>query len=181
MLERAGLRSGDYSLVRAGGGLQRFEALLKKEHAATLLFTPFELIAQEKGFHDLGAAIDAFGHYQGLVAAAQRSWLHGHRAEAIGYIRGYVAGLDWLYDRANKEAAIALLRRNITTMSPEIAEKTYAVLLDPKLGLLKKGKLDIAGVRTVLALRSQYGEPKKRLGNPEKYIDLSFYKAALGG
>jgi hypothetical protein len=38
----------------------------------------------------------------------------------------------------------------------------------------------MAGVRTVLALRSEYGEPKKALRDPAKYLDLSYYKQALG-
>lgn len=180
MLQHGGLNSGDYTLVKAGGGLQRFEALMKKEHAATLLFTPFELIAEDKGFHDLGAAINVFGHYQGLVAAVQRPWAKAHPAELQGYIRGYVAGLDWLYMPANHAAAIAILRKNIVTMSPEIAEKTYGVLLAPKNGLLKKARIDMDGVKTVLKLRSEYGEPKKALTHPAKYVDLSYYKRAMG-
>ncbi|HUN47864.1 MAG TPA: ABC transporter substrate-binding protein [Stellaceae bacterium] len=179
MLQRGGLKAGDYTLVRAGGGLQRFEALMKKEHAATLLFTPFELIAEDKGFHDLGAAIDVLGHYQGLVAAVQRSWAKAHRAELVGYIRGYVAGLDWLYRPGNKAEAIEILRKNITTMSPELAQKTYGVLLAPRNGLLKQGRIDMAGVKTVLALRSEYGEPRKKLTDPGKYVDLSYYKRAM--
>lgn len=35
------------------------------------------------------------------------------------------------------------------------------------------------GVKTVLELRSAYGEPKKELTDPMKYIDLSFYEEAL--
>src|SRR4051794_21800961 len=42
MLEKGGLRETDYSLVKAGGVLARFEALLQQKHAATLLLSPFE-------------------------------------------------------------------------------------------------------------------------------------------
>lgn len=180
LMEKAGLKDGrDYTLVSAGGGLQRFEALMKKEQSATLLFTPFELIAEAKGYRDLRSAIAVFGHYQGLVAAVQRSWAKAHEAELVGYIRGYAAGVDWLYQPANKDEAIAILRKNITTMTPELAEQTYGVLLAPKGGLFKKAALDVAGIKTVLALRSQYGEPKKKLTNPAKYYDLSYYKKAM--
>jgi hypothetical protein len=30
----------------------------------------------------------------------------------------------------------------------------------------------------VLALRSEYGEPKKKLTEPRKYLDLAFYDVA---
>jgi len=117
--------------------------------------------------------------HQGLVAAVQRPWATAHESEIVGYIRGYAAGLDWLYVPANKDEAIAILRKNIATMTPELAEQTYAVLLAPKGGLFKQAKLDVAGIKTVLALRSQYGQPKKTLTNPAKYYDLGYYKKAM--
>ncbi len=179
MLQQNGLKDGDYSLVKAGGVLARFEDLMQQKHAATLLLSPFEIAAEAKGFNLLGSAIDAFGgHYQGLVAATRRSWAKAHKAELVGYIRGYTAGLDWLYDPKNKAAAIALFRENLPNMSPELAAKSYDVLLDPKQGFTRNAAIDMAGVRTVLALRSEYGEPKKALKDPAKYIDLSYYRAA---
>ena len=39
--------------------------------------------------------------------------------------------------------------------------------------------IDIDGVRTVLALRSEYGEPKKALTDPAKYYDPTWYDQAL--
>jgi ABC-type nitrate/sulfonate/bicarbonate transport system substrate-binding protein len=181
MLQLHGLKDGDYSLVKAGGVLARFEDLMQQKHAATLLLSPFEIAAEAKGFNLLGSAIDAFkGHYQGLVGATRRSWAKAHKPELIGYIRGYIAGLDWLYDAKNKEAAIALFRENLPNMSPELAAKSYDVLLDPRRGFTRDAAIDTAGVRRVLALRSEYGEPKKSLKDPVRYIDLSYYRAARG-
>ena len=37
----------------------------------------------------------------------------------------------------------------------------------------------IEGVRRVLALRSEYGQPRKPLGDPMKYLDLTYYERAL--
>ncbi len=39
-------------------------------------------------------------------------------------------------------------------------------------------QLDIAGIRKVLELRSEYGEPKKLLADPARYYDLRYYEAA---
>jgi hypothetical protein len=49
----------------------------------------------------------------------------------------------------------------------------------PKQGFSRRAAIDLDGVRTVLALRSQYGEPKKLLDDPMKYLDLSYYNRAL--
>ena len=179
MLEKGGLKPDDYSLVKAGGVLARFEDLMQQKHAGTLLLSPFEVPAQAKGFNLLGSAIDVFGHYQGLVGAVRRSWAKQHAAELEGYIKGYVAGLAWLHDPKNRDAAIALFRENLPNVSPEVAAKSYEILLDPKHGFSRRAAIDMQGVRTVLALRSEYGEPKKPLKNPRKYIDLSYYRKAV--
>jgi ABC-type nitrate/sulfonate/bicarbonate transport system substrate-binding protein len=178
MLQKGGLKESDYSLVKAGGVLARFEDLMQQKHAGTLLLSPFELAAEGKGFNVLGSAVDVLGHYQGLVGAVRRPWAEAHQAELEGYIRGYLGGLDWLFDPANKQAAIALFLENLPRMSPELAAKAYDVLLDPEHGFARKAAIDPEGVRTVLALRSEYGEPKKQLSDPDKYIDLRYYRAA---
>jgi ABC-type nitrate/sulfonate/bicarbonate transport system substrate-binding protein len=179
MLEKGGLAPSDYHLVKAGGVLARFEDLMQKRHAATLLLSPFEVPAQARGFTLLGNAIDVLGHYQGLVGAARRGWGRKHRAELVGYIRGYVKGLAWLYEPKNKEAAIALFRENLPSVAPELADKSYDILLARDGGFAPKGEIDLDGVRTVLALRSEYGEPRKALTDPAKYIDLDYYQQAL--
>src|SRR4051812_9599493 len=70
MLEKGGLKESDYSLVKAGGVLARFEALMEKKHAGTLLLSPFEVPAMAKGFNKLDDATQVLGRYQGLVGAA---------------------------------------------------------------------------------------------------------------
>jgi ABC-type nitrate/sulfonate/bicarbonate transport system substrate-binding protein len=179
MLQKGGLKDSDYALVKAGGVLARFEDLMQQKHAGTLLLSPFEVPAEAKGFTLLGSAIDVLGHYQGLVGATRRQWARQHRAELVGYIRGYVAGLGWLYDRKNKRAAIRLFEANLPKLSPELAAKSYDILLAPKGGFARKAEIDTKGVREVLALRSEYGEPKKQLADPGKYIDLTYYKQAM--
>lgn len=176
MLERGGLTESDYTLARAGGVLQRFEALKEKKHAGTLLITPFEILAEAAGLKRLGNAVDVLGRYQGLVGAARRSWAQAHQRQLVGYIRAYRAGLAWLYDRANRAEALALLQKNVRGMTPELAAKTYDVLLAPAGGFEPEGALDVEGIRTVLKIRSKYGRPQKELTDSARYYDLSSYE-----
>lgn len=178
MLELGGLKEGEFSLVRAGGVLQRWEALKEKKHAGTLLITPFEIVAEAQGFRRLGNAIDVLHHYQGLVGATRRSWAQKNAEQLTGFIRAYLAGVAWLYDRSNKAEALQLLEKNVRGMTPELAEKTYNVLLAPQGGFFPTGALDIKGMETVLGLRSEYGRPQKRLTDPSRYYDLSYYERA---
>jgi len=180
MLERAGLRlDWDYKVVRAGGVLQRFQALMEKKHDATLLLSPFELQAEAKGFNRLGDATAVLGAYQGLVGGARKSWADANRDAVVGYIRAFSTAVDWLYDPANRDEALAIFRKNLPNVSEQGAEAAYRVLLAPSGGFQKKAQIDLEGVRTVLALRSKYAEPKKTLTDPAKYYDPSFYREAL--
>lgn len=178
LLDNGGLKPGDFEFVSAGGVVQRYQALLKKEHAATLLISPFEVNAEAEGFNRLANADEALGRYQGLVGATRRSWAKENEKELIGYIRAYTTALDWLYDPANKAEAIAILRKNAPNLSETLAARSYDVLLHPAKGFTRGAVLDPEGVKTVLQLRSQYAEPKKELSDPAKYYDLSYYDKA---
>lgn len=57
MLQIGGLREGEYELVKVGGVLARFEDLMKRNHAGTLLLSPFEVSAEAKGFHVPGISV----------------------------------------------------------------------------------------------------------------------------
>jgi ABC-type nitrate/sulfonate/bicarbonate transport system substrate-binding protein len=176
LLENGGLKFSDVEFVSAGGVLERFRALMEQKHAATLLISPFEVNAEAKGFNRLANADEALGHYQGLVGATRRSWAKENEKELIGYIRGYTAALDWLFDPANKAEAIAILRKNSPNLSEELAAKSYEILIHPTKGFTRGAVLDVEGVKTVLQLRSQYtGTP---LNDPAKYFDLSYYDKA---
>lgn len=96
----------------------------------------------------------------------------------MGYIRGYLSGLDWLFEPSNKNEAILLLQSKLPNMCEHVALKSYDILLDPKNGFSRKAELDLEGVRTVLALRSEYGNPRKYLNDCLKYLDLRYYEMA---
>lgn len=53
------------------------------------------------------------------------------------------------------------------------------MLVHGKEGFAKRAKLDRAGMETVLKLRSEFGEPRKALTDPMKYVDESFYTEAM--
>jgi ABC-type nitrate/sulfonate/bicarbonate transport system substrate-binding protein len=176
LLKRANLSPDDYMLERAGGALERWQALQQKKHAGTMLITPFDLMARAAGLNVLDHAIDVYRHYQGVVGATRRAWAAANRETLEGYVRGYRSGLAFLYDAKNKDESIAVLRKNLPHM-PELAAQCYATMVGPK-GFDRHAAIDLAGVSTVLELRSEYGRPAKRLTDPARYYDPSAYDAA---
>ena len=179
LLDRSGLREPDYTVERAGGVLQRFQALMEKKHAGTLLLSPFEVQAEAKGFNVLAVAIQVLGEYQGLVAGVRQSWAEANRESLIGFIRAYVKAVNWLYEPANKAEALAIFSRNLPNVSNEGVEAAYRVLLDSREGFERDAAVDLQGVKRVLELRAKWAEPKKTLGEAERYYDGRYYDAAM--
>jgi ABC-type nitrate/sulfonate/bicarbonate transport system substrate-binding protein len=178
ILRRNSLSEGNYKIEKVGGTVMRWDALREGKQSGTLLSAPFNLIASDQHFNELARAIKVIGPYQGNVAATRRSWARENRTKVIAFIRGYAEAIDWLYDKANREEAISILQKNVS-MSPELAERTYDELLDPKDGFYRKARVSMEGMRTVLALRSRYADAKKKLIDPSKYYDPSYYNAAM--
>jgi len=181
MMARAGVNESDVKYVRAGGTPLRYAALLERKFAATLLSTPFDLQAEAKGFTRLGNATDLLGAYQGRAAFAMRGWLKDNEAAAIGFMRAIREAMEWIYDPQNRDIAEALLVANDRDMTSALAKKTYDMFVDKKGGLYRDGKIDMDGFKVVLALRAKYGQPKKDLNDPMKYIDLELYRKAFPG
>jgi len=179
MLARNGIAETDVTFVRAGGTPNRYRELLAGKQDATMLRTPFDLTGKARGLNVLAYA-ESLGAYQGSAAAARRSWAASHEKELIGFMRGYHAGLDWIYDRANREIVEAILVANQRDMTPALAKQAYDLLLADKGGLTRDASLDMNGIRTVLELRSKYATPRKTLTDPMKYVDLSYYEKAFG-
>jgi len=175
LLARSGIAEADVTFDRAGGALSRFQELLKGTHAGTILVTPFDLLAMNKGHARLAVAHEQLGAYQGVVAAARRSWAAKNESALVGFVRAYHAGVEFLY--SNSEIAAALLVANVRAMTPALAKQTLEVLLDPASGFFRDVRLDSAGMETVLALRSRFGNVK--LYDPQKYLDPSYRKKAL--
>jgi ABC-type nitrate/sulfonate/bicarbonate transport system substrate-binding protein len=179
ILERNGLvLDRDYTTAPAGGVLQRYEQLLERKHAATMLISPFEVLARSRGMNVLADASASLGSYQGLVAGVRRSWAQQNPQVVTAYIRAYRRSLEWLYDPGNKEAAIDLFLRNVPNSTPQAAAMAYGVLLDPGTGFTRDGRLSEAGTRTVLTLREKYSRPTKKMQPVNAYYEPRYYEAA---
>jgi ABC-type nitrate/sulfonate/bicarbonate transport system substrate-binding protein len=179
LLERGGLADSDYRLERVGGTAQRAEALMQGRTAGTILTSPLEIAPETRGFHRLANAVDVIGPYQAVVGVARRSWAKENADALVGFIRGYVAALDWLADPLHRDEAIAIYRKQLPNVNEADARKAWDVLLGGREGFQKKARLDRQGIETVLKLRSEYAVPRKQLTDPERYIDESYYRRAI--
>lgn len=165
----------DYTTVSAGGVLQRYNDLVQKKHAATLLIAPFDVMAKAQGANVLVDASEALGSYQGLVAGVRKSWANANPRAVTAYIKAYQESLNWLYNPANKPAALALFMKNVPNSTAQAAETSYGILLDAKSGFDKTARIDLKGANTVVQLREKYGQPAKKLQPASAYYDGRFF------
>jgi len=179
MLEKNGLMPSDYKFVAVGGTRERLEALRAGTMAAGLISEPFTTQAKKEGLSFLGEAVSSVGRYQATVQIANRWWAKENEKAMVGYIRAMISAVDWIYEPANKQETIKILAEAVK-ISEAAATPSVIGLTEGQGRLSPKGALDVEGVKTVLQLREQYGEPQKKMGAPEKYYDLTYYNKALG-
>lgn len=177
LVARNGLAEGDVNFVRAGGTANRYRELLAGRHDATLLRTPFDLLALSRGFRQLATA-EALGAYQGTTGLARRSWAQANEAALVGFILAMRAAAAWLHEPAQREIVEALLVANSRDLTPALARQAAPLLLADKGGIARDLALDATGFATVLALRAKYGTPSKPLGDMARYVDLRYYDRA---
>ena len=178
IIDSAGLKEGDYAVVKVGGMAQRFEDLCRGGNAASLLSAPYDLLAQRAGLRVL-ARLE--GPYQGNVGAARRGWARSNPGLVAGYIRAYLEAVGWLYEPANTSEACDILERSVAAMTPQLVAASYAVLLDPCSGFFRDGRVQEEGVRRVLRLRSRYAAERRVLSDPSKYVDHHYWELARAG
>ena len=149
------------------------------QHVGTLTIEPFTSIARNQGFHALDTSTNVFPAYQGGAFAASRAWAAANPDALKGFIRGYLKGLAWTLDPANRDEASAILLENMPEIKPQVVGAVMNSLLSPRSGLTPKAAMLMEGVNTVLDLRSRYGSGG-RLSDPAKYIDLTYYRDVAG-
>lgn len=179
MLDGAGIARDDVELVAVGATPQRWESVRDGETAGTLTIQPFTSIARAQGFNVLATSTELYDCYQGGVFTASRAWAADNADTVKGFIKGYLAGLDWTLDPANRGEAGELLLANMPAIRPGVLDAVMDGLLSPRSGLTPKGKILMDGVATVLDLRSRYGSDRP-LTDPTRYIDLTYYNDAAG-
>ena len=178
MLEKNGLTKKDYEMIPVGATPQRWESVKAGTHAGTLTIEPFTSIAKNQSFKVLDTSSNLLDAYQGGSFAASRAWAAANPDVLKAFIKGYLEGLDWTLDPANREEATKILLERMPEIKPPVAGAVMNSLLSPRSGLTPKGAMLMEGVGKVLELRSKYGSGGQ-LSNPERYIDLSYYNEAL--
>jgi ABC-type nitrate/sulfonate/bicarbonate transport system substrate-binding protein len=178
LLRRHGVTRAEYDVESLGGTTARWQAMQERKVAATILTSPFDLMAARDGFRVLDYAKDVYGHYEQSVATTRRAWAANNGTKLIAFVKGYVAAVEWLRNPSNREEAITTIGKYFPQLPADLALALYENFVGTR-GIAAKAQIDMAGVRKVLELRNEYGNPKKSLTDPARYYDPQYYEAAM--
>jgi ABC-type nitrate/sulfonate/bicarbonate transport system substrate-binding protein len=116
------------------------------------------------------------GPYQAGGAFVMRAWAKANADTVERYLAAYVEALRWSLDARNRNESIAMLVARLK-LTPEIATRSYDLMIDPAFGFAPDARFNHEGFRNVLALRAEVEGAAP--ASPERYVDLSYYQRAL--
>ena len=179
ILRLNGLKDSDYTLKEVGGTMFRYKAMREdKTNAASMLNPPFSIDAPNSGLKSMGRAIDLIGPYQATGAFVLRKWAASNADTLERYIAAQVESTRWVRTPANKDASVKMLVERFK-LTPEVATRTYDMLMDPRFGLANDAQFNMEGFKNVLALRAEIeGSWGGKAPAPDKYVDLRYYERA---
>jgi NitT/TauT family transport system substrate-binding protein len=177
VLASARLKPDDYTYVFVGATEARFAALANGGVDAAILSPPFSLRAADQGYPVLDEVAKYFPAFFFDSLAARLSWTQQHPAVALGFTKGYLQGVRWLYDPANKARAIQMLSATVG-VTPDAANESYDLIVTRLRAFSITGVLSDAKVTTVLDALTQTGAIKPPLPPASRFYDNIFVNQA---
>lgn len=180
ILANHGLTAGrDYKIDPVGRGELRLKAMAASLNAAAaVLNPPYSFTAEDMGLKSLGNTVDLLGPYQASGAFVMRAWASANRTTLERYLAAYILSLRRVLDPANREECITLLAEKLG-LERSVAARSYAALVDPRLGFTPDAALETGGIENTIALRRETMGHSSGPRAAAQYVDLSYYAAAM--
>jgi ABC-type nitrate/sulfonate/bicarbonate transport system substrate-binding protein len=157
----------------------RLECMKQGPCAAIMAVQPTDSQAVKMGlgFRILGRTIEA-GPVTFYMDAVRREWAKTHQDAIVRYLRAEADAIRFIHDpknRAEVAKAIAEVSRAPKDMIDQLLEE-YA---DPSLHILSDhGEFDVAGFDNLLRFAKESGNWDKPFPSADKFVDLTYVKAA---
>ena len=170
LMKKNGVQRNDYDLIALGGTPNRFAALNSGAVAGTLLSPPLNYKATSLGMKTLGYAWESFDGPQ-VVFTVQKSWAQKNEDKLVSFLRAASRGVDFLYDRKNREKAAEILVKSIGG-TKEDALANYDEWMGANKVMAEKLNITPAGIKAFLDIRDSKEDPNK-------FLTLTYLQKAL--
>jgi ABC-type nitrate/sulfonate/bicarbonate transport system substrate-binding protein len=161
---------GDYSLIAKGTTGYRLDSMIQGETFAGVLNPPWDRKAEAAGMKRFADHREVLPDYPGGVYAVNRKWAGENRDIVIAYLRAWNDALRWAREEKNREEAIKTL-----AAAEKIDEQAAANRLRQ---MPASGRLNLAGLQSVLDLRVQFKLTPPMGQDLAKYYDETWYREA---
>lgn len=169
-LRDQGMAPGDIDQIYDGATPNRFAALAGGTVQAAALGQPFDFRAADQGYRKL-LDLGAYGRDYGFLAIVARTdWLAKDPAAARAYLRALGHAVDWLYDPANRAAAIENLSR-ATGAEASLAARTYDYYIDELKPFSRHLRVPEQVVKTTLDTLVEIGDVER---SDKPLLDTSY-------
>lgn len=173
-LRKAGLKTGDYTIVEVG--ITAMDSALR-EGRVNLITTapPFLYVSEKKGgVKRLFKPEDAMGDVQSLVLVASSSFLKKNPDAVTDFMEDYIIGLRWFLDPKNHDEAV-----KITAAFTKRPAQIYQGYAFTKKDFYRSPTAtpDIKALQSNIDLMQKLGVIKQKV-DVKPYVDLTYLDAA---
>jgi len=178
LLAKHGLRDGDYRTTQLVGTPVRAKCLTEGDCAAVPLGQPDDILFARKGYVKLGDSSEVIPELQFNVVAARKDWAAAHKDAVVRLARAFADTYRFMADPKNRDTVVGILAD--TTDAPrDVAREILAFYYEPDRGVMPKaGEISMSGFAKVIQLLGDSGEIARPLPDAERFVDLTYLKAA---
>jgi NitT/TauT family transport system substrate-binding protein len=164
----------DFQFVMAGAHPQRWEALKAGTLDAAIQLVPFNYIAEESGFPNLGDVDEYVPDFLFCAVCTRMSWANENADRLVGLLRALRRGVEALYDDPDGAAALLL---DQVSINPEHARRACREFVS-KTVLPKDLSVDPRAVAATLeAMRRGELIEDRPQSEMQTYVDMRFLSA----
>ena len=178
LLEKGGLKDGDYRTKQVIGSNQRGDCLVKGECDAVPLGQPDDIVFLQKGYRKLGDSLEVIPVLQFNVIAARRAWASEHKDAVTRLARAFGSAFKFLRDPANRDEVTKSIVA--TTGAPaEVARAILNLYYEPDRGIMpRQAEISMPGMTEVIELLVASGQINGPPPSADRFVDLQYLHAA---
>jgi ABC-type nitrate/sulfonate/bicarbonate transport system substrate-binding protein len=178
LLAKHRLPDGSYRTTQLVGTPVRAKCLTEGDCAAVPLGQPDDILLARKGYVKLGDSGEVIPELQFNVVAARKDWAAAHKDAVVRLARAFADTYRFMADPKNRDTLVGILAET-TGAPPDVAREILAFYYDPYRGVMPKaGEISMSGFAKVIELLGDSGEIAKPLPNADRFVDLTYLKAA---
>jgi len=169
-LKRIGLTPvKDVAIVQIGGLPDRQSAMEQRRVQATMFVSPYNFMAQKKGFYNL---VSVRVPTQSTGVATTRTFIRESPDIVRRYVKSQIEAVHRI--KTDRETGMRVLVKYLGSQDQEILERTYDDLSSDN-KLPPKQYPTLEGIKNILEPLAQT-DPKAKVAKPEDFVDMRFIK-----